>query len=447
MAARPLVQTLEPRQLLAAFSASFNFQPRGTTLEGWVSDRGVAFGEQETPQGKLTFGWNADNQWFMQDRRTEAKYRYDTLGFMGATGGASTWEVQVPNGLYRVKAMSGDAKYTNSRYHVVAEGSTLYNRQPNKATRWHKGEGLIWVSDGRLTLTSGTSAINNKINSLEVRQVDPHATAVDDVTPASNPFSLQSIVQNEVPAGDAIPMLKALGIKNVKLWYEVKNWDDPVSKWDINNLAKFKAAGFSVTVTFHQREVPASAAQVKGFFERVAAYPKALDVIDFWQIGNEPNLVDFWTGTAQQFVDLQLKPAYEVLQPLGEPVVGGGVTYWVSYCQELMNAGYANYVDYAGFHPYERSGAQVIEVARQAKAVFGDLPLFVSEWNVVWSEWDPEGYAREIDIAAQGLRDISYLNFYFALRVSPTHVGMAGAYKTDNTPNNLYYDVIEGWGA
>jgi hypothetical protein len=260
----------------------------------------------------------------------------------------------------------------------------------------------------------------------------------------ANPFSLSSLVQNEVATSDAIPMMQALGIKNIKLWYEIRNWNDPASAKDFKNIAKYKKAGFNVTVTFHNRNVP-SVKQATAFFERVAEYPGATELIDYWEISNEPNLVEYWAGTPQEFIDNQLAPAYAVLHPLGEPVIGGGISWDVSYAKLLMSLGYADHVDYGGFHPYHTSGELVVERAKEAKAAFEGLPMIITEWNVIGSEWDMEGFAREIDIAAQGLRDVAHMNFYFALRVSKTHVGAAGVYLKDGKRNDVIYDVAKGW--
>jgi hypothetical protein len=434
-----MVDTLEPRQLLAdaaaGFNANFNFQPRGETPSGWVADTGAKFSQQD----ELTYGWNADNGRHMSNRRTQAKLRYDTLAFMGIGASATRWEVQVPNGLYRVKVMAGDARYTNSRYAFDAEGSTILDRRPNKANRWRKGEGTVWVSDGKLTLTSAAGAINNKICSLEVQQIDPNVSGTDIVNPVAN----ASIVVNRMTPGDAIPLLKELGVKNVKLWYAANDGYDALpTAAAIDTITAYKDAGFSTTVTVGLKTV-GTYAEAKTFFERLAAAPGATDAVDFWEIGNEPNHPRFWNGTANEFVQNLLRPAYEVLSPLGEPVIGGGATWDVGYCAQLQSLGYSNYCDYAGFHPYANTAAEAIERAVGAKAAFGGKPMIITEWNISGNPSNLKAWANEVRQVPEGLAKVSYLNFYFSLQVSISQTGPAGVYDADLKPNGEFYDVIK----
>ena len=429
------IETLEHRQLLAGFAANFNFQPRGETPGGWVADVGAEFSKQ----GDLTYGWDKDNGRHMHNRRTAAKLRYDTVAFMGIGDAATKWEVEVPNGLYRVKVMAGDARYTNSRYAFDAEDTTILDRKANKANRWRKGEGLVWISDGRLTIKNTPNAINNKICSIEVEEINPDVSGVDVVNPTAN----ASIVVNRMTPADAIPLLKDLGVKNVKLWYAANDgYDVYPTKAAIDTIAAYKDAGFSTTVTVGMKKV-GTYEEAKTFFQRIADAPGATDAVDFWEIGNEPNHERFWNGTAKEFVENLMRPAYEVLSPLGEPVIGGGVTWDVGYCEQLQDLGYSKYCDYSGFHPYATTAEEAIKRAEGAKAAFGGMPMIITEWNIAGHPRNLSAWASEVKKMPEALAKISYLNFYFSLQVSISQTGPAGVYDENLEPNGEFYDVIK----
>ncbi len=95
-------------------------------------------------------------------------------------------------------------------------------------------------------------------------------------------------------------------------------------------------------------------------------------VIDFWEIGNEPNHATgtYWPvdntlpdrGVAQEidsYIDHDLAPAYSVLSKLHEPVIGAGFASGTleQYNQLNNQPGarkhqYSNNCDYLNFHPY-----------------------------------------------------------------------------------------------
>jgi hypothetical protein len=106
------------------------------------------------------------------------------------------------------------------------------------------------------------------------------------------------------------------------------------------------------------------------------------------------NMYEYWHGSLQQYVNNMLKPAYEAFKAVGEPVIGGGISWDVNACRQLQSYGYSNYCDYSGFHPYGESGAVVAQRARDAKAAFGNKPMIITEWNVQGIRTPPPGPAR-----------------------------------------------------
>jgi fibronectin type 3 domain-containing protein len=258
-----------------------------------------------------------------------------------------------------------------------------------------------------------------------------------------NKFALSGIVQNEVSANVAIPALRELGMTSVRLWYSLRDWNAQPYMADLNRALQYKQAGFTVTVAIVAK-TQTDANTAKAYFQRLAGNSTARQAIDFWEIGNEPNLHEFWNGSLQSYVSNYLKPAYEAIKPWGETVVGGGVSWDVNAVRTLVAAGYNNYCDYANFHPYGESGAIVIQRARDARAAFNNKPMIVSEWNVQFVT-DTTRWANEVNIAGKGLSNIAYMNYYFALGVGDSHVGQGGVINGNGTKNTKFWNVVYGW--
>src|SRR3954467_15985967 len=71
-AARPVLETLEARQLLhGGFAAQVNFGPAPTAMspvpDGYVQDSGAVYADRGNG---LTYGWNADDSANTRDRQT-----------------------------------------------------------------------------------------------------------------------------------------------------------------------------------------------------------------------------------------------------------------------------------------------------------------------------------------------------------------------------------------
>ena len=151
-----------------------------------------------------------------------------------------------------------------------------------------------------------------------------------------------------------IPLLKALHVGSVRTFFsKTASWDPTISNGDdgLANAQAYKAAGFRVLMVVGDDVVP-TYDQAKAFFDYVGAKPGLLSAVDAFEIGNEPNRPTFWKGTAQQYVDLNLKPAWDALHALGATLVGAGPTFDVNYAKTLVADGYLNYCDIADFHPY-----------------------------------------------------------------------------------------------
>jgi glucose/arabinose dehydrogenase len=146
-----------------------NFQPAAAAVPaGYLVDAGLAYAARGNGQ---TYGWNLDISALARDRDSGASLdqRYDTLVHMQKPENPdAVWELAVPNGTYDLRIVSGDAAFFDSVYRITAEGLLVVNGTPTSGGRWVEGVSTVTVTDGRLTLRSGSGAVNNKVCFVEV---------------------------------------------------------------------------------------------------------------------------------------------------------------------------------------------------------------------------------------------------------------------------------------
>jgi len=169
-----VIEQLEDRRLLA-FVALVDFQPPNVpTQSGYQKDTGAVFGSRGNG---LTYGWNAtNNNGVDRNSKKSGNQAFDTFIHMQQNG-SFTWELAVPNGSYDVRIVAGDAVFNSGDfYHILAEGQTAINgRQTLTYQHWIGSNQPITVTDGRLTISNGVNAKNNKIAFIEVRERPPAA--------------------------------------------------------------------------------------------------------------------------------------------------------------------------------------------------------------------------------------------------------------------------------
>ncbi len=146
-----------------------NFQPASAPVPaGYLADGGLVFANRGNGQ---SYGWNADNTAQTRDRNAanSADQRYDTLThFQKPANPDAVWEIAVPNGAYSVRIVSGDASNFDSVFRTTAEGALVVSGTPTTTTRWIEGTAVVTVSDGRLTIRSGSGGSNNKICFVDI---------------------------------------------------------------------------------------------------------------------------------------------------------------------------------------------------------------------------------------------------------------------------------------
>jgi len=143
-----------------------NFQPSGVPIPaGYLPDTGLPYANRGNG---YSYGWDKNNN-FSKDRNSSLSpdQRYDTTIQM-QKGGSRTWEIGLPNGTYTVFVVAGDAGAFDSTYAINVEGVLTVNGTPTSATRWISGTKTVTVTDGRLTLSNGSGANNNKVCFIDI---------------------------------------------------------------------------------------------------------------------------------------------------------------------------------------------------------------------------------------------------------------------------------------
>ena len=148
-----------------------DFQPASApTFAGYVADTGAVYG----PHSGYSYGWltNNVNATIDNNSKLSPDQRYDTLIQMQRrTNPNATWEVAVPNGSYSVRVVAGDARSHNSVYRIAAEGVTVLDFTPSASARFGDATKTVTVTDGRLTITNGIGAENNKLCFIDIARV------------------------------------------------------------------------------------------------------------------------------------------------------------------------------------------------------------------------------------------------------------------------------------
>jgi large repetitive protein len=148
-----------------AFSVNINFQPAAAPVfPGYFEDDGSVFGNRGNG---YTYGWNVKSANTTRDRDSALSpdQRYDTLNEMK---NGRIWEISVPNGNYNVFLVAGDADRFDSIFRINVEGVLTVSGTPMSSTRWISGSRTVTVSDGRLTVSNGSGANNNKICFIDI---------------------------------------------------------------------------------------------------------------------------------------------------------------------------------------------------------------------------------------------------------------------------------------
>ncbi len=168
-AANGQVGVSQPVEVIVGTVISVNFQD-GTaeTPVGYLMDVGQVFGDQGNG---FTYGWDADNSAHARNRNNviSPDERYDTFNHLQKDLPAGrVWEIELPNGNYSVHVVVGESDNYDSTFDIQAEGVTIVSGQATATVRWFENTAIVVVADGRLSLSNGPTAVNNKICYVDI---------------------------------------------------------------------------------------------------------------------------------------------------------------------------------------------------------------------------------------------------------------------------------------
>ena len=285
------------------------------------------------------------------------------------------------------------------------------------------------------------------------------------------------VVGPQVDINRAVPKLEALGVNTVRLRTSVRDWGRPEANTggEDYDAAFVQAkvlddAGFRVVLQISSEggAMP-SYGRARTLFEWMMTRDgaKSVDVFEiFGPVTEQAANADAFSTTftraqqAQRYVDGPLKAAWDVFHSdARKKVLGGAFTPYqqvvdgrpagaatLAVTQAYVRAGYLKRVDYAGFHPDQPTpGAQVAWV-RRAVGLFGDKPVWVSEWQLNRNAFGSDG--EYLDAMTATLPDLRatvgaacYSGFTGAEGVVPVAEGGLGGYQERDPA----FDTYRSW--
>jgi hypothetical protein len=149
-----------------------NFMLAGGDIPpGYLPDYGEVFGDRGNG---WSYGWNRDIQADARNRGSAnaTDERYDTLIHL-QKGAAAIWEIEIPNGNYKLFLVGGDPDNTDQTNNFDVEGVVVVDPdgQVGNGFDFDEWEVIVTVSDGRLTIQPGPGASNSKIMFVDIMGV------------------------------------------------------------------------------------------------------------------------------------------------------------------------------------------------------------------------------------------------------------------------------------
>jgi fibronectin type 3 domain-containing protein len=170
------------------------------TPPGYLQDVGELFGDRGNG---YVYGWytpagtniTPDARW--RQSAASPDLRYDTLNHMQKGVGAGVpnayWEIEIPDGFYLVRVVAGDPAAVDSVFQFNIEGVVTETYTPASGAWWGEFTVACAVNDSRLTVDSGPSASNNKINFIDI-----YAFVPEPIVIATHPQSQKVAVNRPV---------------------------------------------------------------------------------------------------------------------------------------------------------------------------------------------------------------------------------------------------------
>lgn len=255
--------------------------------------------------------------------------------------------------------------------------------------------------------------------------------------------------------GQLIPLYQELGVRWLRVWY---NWADiepqsgnyrPTAVREALQLAK----NFGFRILFVVWGTPTHAGSGK-----LAAVPQTLalskycqwlkanlgDLVDAWEIGNEPNLERYYAGSPAEYVHT-LATAYQVLRGDGliiaaAPSGAAKPHYW----QALFDSQLEQHCDRVNLHPYRQKPREVVRLVDNFLERVRK-PLWITELGVAANNSNEQGKANfTTEVVSQLTSRAEQLFWYRSVQgkgLHPLRFGIIAADRASGqvTPLLAYY--------
>jgi hypothetical protein len=322
---------------------------------------------------------------------------------------------------------------------VVGEDGLIHHRTPQPALALPGGGS----SGGTVTIKKivhSTDPDDPGVGDGGVGNTGPHTNIPHPIKPGKFFDAVMVGVSND-PVKVA-PKLKELGIRGVRLWGTI-SWDHKYEPDVFERARKFNDLGFSVNMLLTTNKMPPSAAKATEYFAWTLKQPFMKNAVDRWEIINEPNLKKYWEGSLKQYVDLALKPAWNVYHPAGETVIGGGISEDINAFKSLVGNGYLKYCDVANLHPYGYKLKDQVDDIDAAKKLVGTKPLTMTEWNFHGA--GPTSWSKMLNDVRPLVVKTMESAYYYRFMMSNSYAGPAGLVSSSYVANNPFYSTFKGW--
>ena len=185
-----------------------NFSPAfSDTPAGYVKDSGSPF------DSSTRHGWHRDLP--TREREAATTLELNTFAF---TWGERLWTLELANGDYDVRVVSGDASYAQGPHRVSANGVVLMDDVTTEAGVFEDRTARVAVRGGRVELLAGGTSWTTMINLLEARMVSEGSIPLTSV--------------NFQPHGSAVPAAYIEDNGEVFDAARSYGWDAPVQTRD-----------------------------------------------------------------------------------------------------------------------------------------------------------------------------------------------------------------------
>jgi hypothetical protein len=145
----------------------------------------------------LTFGWGARKSAEPIARSAKLASPDPRFSSFAKLKPGSTWQVELPDGMYDVHLVAGDAKAKHGTYALDVEQQSVLRGDATEEQRWVEATQRVTVTDGTLELIAPKELRGNKVNFMDIVSVhdeapDPPPTEVlppPDPAPTPDPGS------------------------------------------------------------------------------------------------------------------------------------------------------------------------------------------------------------------------------------------------------------------